>query len=247
MQKATEINISFYLKKYWFQLSIISIVFYVLISKDLSFQFNINKPDVENSIDIPNNTKNRKAKELITQKDSNPKIAKSEASFFSKIPFIGGGDNNASRKSELPKIDPIVIESYIKRFAHVAISERKKYGIPSSIIMANALFHSFAGKRDMAQSGNNHFAIPCTNDWNGPKGSYTGMCYRHYENAWTSFRDHSLYVTSGKYSKLKQLSSTDYKSWAKHLEAESFSEFNKLEAHLLDLIDKYDLSQLDFQ
>ena len=249
MQKTTEINILFYLKKYWFQLSLICLVLYVMVSKDLSFQFNINKPDQENSIELPNNAQKpgKKEKELITQNSSTPSVAKSEASFFSKIPFIGGGGKPSGKKSELPQVDDFAVQSYIKRFAHVAISERKKYGVPSSIIIANALFHSYAGKRDMAQSGHNHFAIPCSVDWTGPNGTYTGMCYRHYENAWTSFRDHSLYVTSGKFTKLRRLGTTDYKGWAKNLEAEGFSEFENLEKNLLQLIEKYDLSQLDFQ
>ncbi|MFT7606395.1 MAG: flagellum-specific peptidoglycan hydrolase FlgJ, partial [Saprospiraceae bacterium] len=222
MENTSTINLTFYLKKYWFQLSLVTIVLYVILSKDLSFQFNINNPDIENSIELPNNVQQpgKKEKELFTQKSSNPEVVKSEAGFFSSIPFIGSGSSSAKKKSELPQIEAFVIDSYLKRFANVAISERKKYGVPASIILANALFHSYAGKRDMAQSGNNHFAIPCTTDWNGPNDTYTGMCYRHYENAWTSFRDHSLFVTSGKYAKLRQLGSTDYKGWAKNLEAE---------------------------
>jgi flagellum-specific peptidoglycan hydrolase FlgJ len=249
MQNTIDFNFSFYLKKYWFQLSIISIILYVIISRDLSFQFNINNPNIENSIELPNNPQypDKKERELFTQKNTKPEIAKSEAGFFSSIPFIGNGNSSTKKKSELPQIDNYVIESYIKRFGNVAISERKKYGVPSSIILANALFHSYAGKRDVAFSGNNHFAISCSNDWNGPNGTYEGMCYRHYENAWTSFRDHSLYVTSGKYAKLRQLGSTDYKGWAKNLEAEGFSEFEDLEKNLLSLIEKYDLARLDYQ
>ncbi len=248
MQEKIDFNLRAYAKKYWFQLSLVAIVLYVLGSKDLSFQFNINDPAMENSTEHPEKAQHHKnkAKDLITANRKNPEIAKSEAGIFSKIPFIGSG-NNSRHKSELPKIDESIVHSYIKRFAHVAISERKKYGVPSSIIVANALFHSYAGKRDISLSGNNHFAITCTNDWNGARGTYAGNCYRHYENAWTSFRDHSLFVTSGSYSKLRQLSSTDYKGWAKELEKAGFSEFGDLEDNLIDLIEKYELHQLDFQ
>lgn len=248
MPEKVEFNVLSYIKKYWFQLSIVAIVLYVFTSKDLSFQFNINDPDEQN-IEVPEKAHQphkKKDKNLITANQSNPKVAKSEAGFFSKIPFIGGG-SSSTKKSELPKIDEHVVQSYIKRFAHVAISERKKYGVPSSIIVANALFHSYAGKRDMSLTGNNHFAIPCTGDWNGATGTYAGNCYRHYENAWTSFRDHSLYVTSGEYNKLRKLSSTDYQSWAKELERAGFSEFKDLEENLIGLIEKYELHQLDFQ
>lgn len=248
MQKNVDIKFSSYLKKYWFQLSIVAIVLYTLTNKDFSFQVNMNNPEIENSTEHPNNIKQKekKSKELITKNASKPKVAKSEASFFSKIPFIGGG-TTSKKKSELPQIDESVVNSYIKRFAHVAINERKKYGVPSSIIISNALFHSYAGKRDMSINGNNHFSIPCSQDWPGPNGTYAGSCVRHYENAWASFRDHSLYVTSGKYEQLRNLESTDYKAWAKHLEQKEFSSFNNLEKNLLELIEKYELNQLDFQ
>lgn len=249
MQKNIDFNVTPYLKKYWFQLSIICIVLYVLSNKDFSFQFNVNSPDQENTEELQNKAQEKgtkKERELLTAKGSQPQVAKSEASFFSKIPFIGGGSSTSHTKSELPKIEEQVVESYLKRFAHVAINERKKYGVPASIILANALFHSYAGKRELAVAGNNHFAIGCT-DWNGERGSYSGKCYRHYENAWTSFRDHSLYLTSGKYAKFRQLGTTDYQSWAKHLEAEGFSEVDDLEDNLIQLIEKYSLDQLDAQ
>jgi len=249
MQKKIDINVSAYLKKYWFQLSLICMVIYVMSNKDFSFQFNVNSPEMENVEEFQNKAqdgKTKKERELITAKKSNSKIAKSEASFFSKIPFIGGGSNTVEKKSELPKIEAKVVESYIKRFAHVAINERKKYGLPSSIIIANALLHGYAGKRDIAISGNNHFGIVCTSDWTGSGGEYGGKCYRHYENAWTSFRDHSLFLTSGKYERFRQLGSTDYKAWAKYLEQEGFSEFEDLESSLIKIIEQYSLDQLDF-
>lgn len=247
MQKTSEINFSTYLKKYWFQLSLICIAFYIVTSKDLSFQFNINNPKIENSNDWPDKVQQEgdKETERYTQNKSKLEIAKGEAGFFKSTPFIGRGNNQSGKKSEFPKIDEYVVESYLKRFSNVAINERKKYGVPSSIILANALFHSYAGKRDMTRSGNNHFGIPCSDDWNGENGTYLGTCYRHYENAWMSFRDHSLYVTSGNFEKLKQLGTKDYKGWAKNLEAVGYSEFEDLEKNLISIIEQYNLDLLD--
>lgn len=249
MQQDTNFDLKFYLRKYWFQLSIIAFVLYAVNSKDFSFQFNVTNPDMENAIKGTNKAKqkNKKTKqELITQKTDKPQIAKSEASLFSKIPFIGSG-SSSTKKSEWPKVDQLTIESYLKRFAHVAINERKKYGVPSSIILANALFHSFGGQRDMAHAGNNHFGIACSIDWQGGSSTYAGNCYRHYENAWTSFRDHSLFVTSGRFAKLRQLSATDYKAWAAALEDNNFSEFENLEENLVEIIEKYGLQELDLK
>lgn len=248
MQNTVTFNFSPYIqliKKYWFQLSLILLVLYVFGSKEFSFELNMNSPDTQNTTvpALPDSNKN-KPRELLTKKQKQPRVAKSEATLFSKIPFLGG---SSKKKSELAHVEESIVEAYLQRFAHVAINERKKYGVPSSIILANGLFHSFAGKRDIALSGNNHFGIQCSEDWAGQNGTYEGSCFRHYENAWTSFRDHSLFVTSGSYAELRKLSSTDYKSWAKQLEAKSFSEFEDLEDNLIQLIEKYGLHHLDLK
>ena len=238
-------NIIQYAKRHWFQLIIISFMLIVLMRKDFSFQINMNNPDnVEEPSSKPVENK-QKNKKLITQKEAETDSDSGILDRFS-LAFIGGGTTSLS-KSEFSKIDEKTIQSYLKRFAHVAISERKKYGVPSSIILANALYHGFAGTRDMAQNGNNHFAIACSSDWNGANGNYQNKCYRQYENAWTSYRDHSLFTTTGRYSYLVNLGPTDYKSWARGLEKNGFSEFPDLEKNLIEIIEKYELFHLDFQ
>jgi flagellum-specific peptidoglycan hydrolase FlgJ len=242
------INILQYFKKHWFQIIIVSFLLFVLMRKDFSFQFNMNNPDnVEQPSKRPAEMK-QKNKELLTQKVEDEKAEQQKPGLLDRfgLSFIGGGVVSAP-KSELSNIDEKTVEAYLKRFAHVAISERKKYGVPSSIILANGLFHSFAGSRDIAQSGNNHFGIGCSSDWQGDKLTFQNHCYRIYENAWMSFRDHSLFLTSGKYSNLLQFDQTDYKSWAKELEKRDFSEFPDLEKNLIEIIEKYGLSELDYQ
>lgn len=237
-----------YLKKYWFQIILTVFLLLVLSRKDFSFQVNLNNPGSMKEPNISVVESKQKPKELLTQKDE--KVAKGDSSSgildrFG-LSFIGGG-NASKTKSEYGSVAETVVEAYINRFAQVAISERKKYGVPSSIILANAIFHSFAGTRDLAQGAYNHFAISCSADWAGDRKTYQSKCYRNYENAWTSFRDHSLFVTSGKYSGLVQLGQTDYKSWAKELEKRGFSEFDDLEKNLRGIIEKYNLGQLDLQ
>ena len=138
------------------------------------------------------------------------------------------------------------IQAYIARFSKVAASERKKFGIPASIILGNALLHSLAGTAEIAEAGaNNHFALRCTPDWQGPQRTYAGQCYRQYENAWTSFRDHSFYITTGSFSHLRQLSDTDYKGWADALEKAGFSQEKDLGRQLVKAIQVYGLEKLD--
>lgn len=233
------------IKRNWFQLALIGMVLFVLLRKDFSVQFNLNNP-VEMEQDKAPRNASKKKKSLLTEKQGKREVAKAETSLFNTLPLIGGGSMK-KKKSELSDVPEATIESYIRRFAHVANSERKKYGIPSSIIVANALYHSFAGQRDIALHANNHFGITCTSDWNGGTQQADNNCYRSYENAWTSFRDHSLYVTTGKFSSLRQYGTTDYKAWARGLESLQFSNLPKLESNLIRLIEKYQLQQLDHQ
>ena len=60
-----------------------------------------------------------------------------------------------------------------------------------------------------------------------------------------SFRDHSLYVTTGEYADLRRLGSTNYRAWAKALEDARFAREDNLEGQLIELIERYQLFQYD--
>ncbi len=98
----------------------------------------------------------------------------------------------------------------------------------------------------MAQEGNNHFAIPCASDWSGSKGMYQGKCYRHYDNAWSSFRDHSTYLTSGRFPVLEKLDKQDFRAWAEGLEETGYSKSSRhLARSLIEVIENHQLYDLD--
>ena len=71
-------------------------------------------------------------------------------------------------------------------------------------------------------------------------------CYRRYEKAWTSFRDHSVFVTSGKFSDLRRCGETNFKDWAKGLERLGYpSTGGHLADDLIKIIETYQLERLD--
>lgn len=243
-----------YLKNNWFKLGFIVFLLFVTLKKDLSFNFNLNTPvkleesRPKQSLPVHESKKKKKKETYSENRKSGQSFSGSPSPVFERLDIasIGGeGKPRLSASAELAAVDEVIKIAYMERFAHVAVSERKKYGIPSSIILATALLQSKAGTRDMAKQGNNHFAIPCTSDWQGEVGSYQNSCYRHYENAWTSFRDHSRYITTGSFSQLRQLGSDDYKAWAKGLENLGYSEEGKLSKQLTELIGFYELYELD--
>ena len=238
-----------YLRKNWFNLTLVALLLFVFLKKDLSFQFNlnaparINQPLQEKYDNSPNKTQKSTKKGIYTQKQPQKTILDKF-----ELPYIGRMGKKYDPALELEKLDHAIKLAYIKRFSHVAISERKKYGIPSSIILASAMLHSQAGQTEMAQLTNNQFAISCASGWGGKTEQFGKKCYRKYDNAWMSFRDHSQYITSGNFAKLTKLDPADYKAWAKGLDRQGFSKYAKnLEESLIQIIEHYKLHALDFE
>jgi len=234
-----------YLQKHWFKVAFMSILIYLFVEKDFRFSFNLNAPADPESIELsPMDQKSPSGqkKEIFTERTKETKkiLDKFEIpSLFGKVP-------KSNPMLELMKVDEKLKHDYLKRFAKVVINERRKFGIPSSIILACGLLQSAAGQRDMSRLGNNHFALTCTLGWEGETGSYDGNCYRHYENAWTSFRDHSIFLTSSSFGQLSTIESSDYKSWAKGLEQLGYGgDMDNLANNLVEIIEFYGLNELD--
>lgn len=237
-----------YVQKNWFTVGIVAILVVAIFKKDFSFRINLNTPAKEAVPEekAPSEQEAQKpSKELYTENSggNTPKT-----SIFDRFDFspLGKEKKEAPQEIEaIQQLDDELKNAFIKRFAHVAIQEREKYGIPSSIIIANALLHSQAGISTISATANNYFQLPCTAEWQGQTKTVDKRCFRVYENAWTSFRDFSLYVTTGKFSRLRTLSPTDFTSWAQALEEEDFSRLPQLSRQLLFLIEEYSLSELD--
>lgn len=245
-----------YVRLNWFKLSLLGLLVFVFLRKDLSFQFHLNSPSQIEEVlppgagQAPIEAKKEK-EQILTQHKKVPQSKTPTQTYLSAVEIPSWFGNNSStnnKPKELSQIDKTTQQNYIKRFAHVAASESKKYGIPASIILANAILHSVYGQRDLTLGGNNHFGIPCTHTWSGESGGYNDACYRHYENAWASFRDHSLYLTSGQFAPLQELSAGDYKGWAHGLEQLGYSDiYNNLADRLIKLIETEELEGFDMR
>lgn len=240
-----------FLKKNWYKVGIILVLLFIVFKKDFSFRINLNtplQPKQEEHLPVKQSHKKQK-RELYTDKDTQTQPSnKSSVLDQLAVPFWNTSSNGQKPAylRELMEVDDEKKNAFIKRFAHVAITESQKYGIPASVIMANALLNSWSGEAPWAREGHNIFQLPCTDDWVGPKADYDGQCMRHYENAWTSFRDHSLYVTTGQYNtQFGSLSKEDIPQWAEVLGKTIFDHKNKYEESVLFVINEYMLNELD--
>ncbi|MEJ6981149.1 glucosaminidase domain-containing protein [Pedobacter sp. P351] len=138
---------------------------------------------------------------------------------------------------------------YIERFKSIAIEEMIKSGIPASITLAQGLLESASGNSILATEANNHFGIKCNVNWTGPTilkdDDSAGECFRVYENAEQSYRDHSEFLKRTRYSSLFLLDRNDYKGWAYGLKRAGYATNPKYADLLIDLIQRYELDQFD--
>ena len=141
-------------------------------------------------------------------------------------------------------------QEYIEMFAKVAIQEMIQYHIPASITMAQACLESSDGNSPLATEGNNHFGIKCKSTWTGPtirKDDDThDECFRKYQNAIESYRDHSEFLTgSMRYQFLFDYNIKDYKKWAYGLKKAGYATNPQYPERLLKIIEDFQLYKLD--
>ena len=61
---------------------------------------------------------------------------------------------------------PQARKQYIDTYKDIAVRQMHTYGIPASIILAQACLESGDGNSRLARQANNHFGIKC-HDWEG--------------------------------------------------------------------------------
>ena len=138
--------------------------------------------------------------------------------------------------------------AYINQYKNIAMQEQIRTGVPAAIKLAQAILESQTGKSRLATEANNHFGIKCKIEWKGPKiyhnDDANGECFRVYENAETSFIDHSNFLkTRTHYAFLFKLDVTDFTSWAFGLKQAGYATNPNYPALLIKAINDYDLAQ----
>lgn len=216
----------------FFRILIIFISFWLISSKNLSFSFSINNPFLNNSaleqteeIDIQNFGSVTRPVGLAKPVND---YAPVDASYFKER----------------------TAEQYIQRYKNLAIAEMKKYGIPASITLAQALVESRAGNSKLARRNNNHFGVKCFSKKCG-KGHCTNHLddhhkdfFRKYNSVWESYRNHSQFLSRGRYAHLKKYGK-DYKKWAVGLKKAGYATDKKYDKKLIGIVKRYKLYQYD--
>lgn len=141
-------------------------------------------------------------------------------------------------------------QTYINQYKDLAIEQMLRYRIPASITLAQGLFESAAGRSDLVRQGNNHFGIKCHTSWMGPKQYHDddarGECFRVYSDAKESYEDHSQFLArQSRYACLFNLSTSDYKGWARGLKQCGYATNPQYANKLIQIIELYKLHEYD--
>jgi LysM repeat protein len=144
----------------------------------------------------------------------------------------------------------IQAEDYIQNYKHIAIREMKYHGVPASITLAQGILESGMGTSMLATKANNHFGIKCHKEWTGKTIRHTddapNECFRVYNNAEESFKDHSQFLLSRPwYAPLFKLDVQDYKGWAHGLKKAGYATNPRYAEMLIDIIERHMLYVYD--
>lgn len=142
-------------------------------------------------------------------------------------------------------------EKYIAKYSAIAVNEMYRSGVPASITLAQGIVESASGQSVLATKGNNHFGIKCHRGWKGKTmkadDDRAGECFRVYDSAEDSFRDHSDFLRyRDRYKFLFDLETTDYAGWAHGLKKAGYATDPGYAGKLIKCIEDYDLARFDY-
>jgi flagellum-specific peptidoglycan hydrolase FlgJ len=166
---------------------------------------------------------------------------------YSNVSFWGGRNDANDKRTKKRAIQ----ESYIKRFVKIAQAETEKFGVPTSIILAQGILESNAGGSRLAVNNNNHFGIKCFSRACA-KGHCTNFTddshkdfFKKYESPWQSFRDHSVLLKRFHYRKLFRLNRKDYRAWAEGLQRMGYATDKHYAESLIRTVEDLGLNRWD--
>ena len=257
-----------YVDKHWFQIVIMALGCYVLFFKNISVQINMNggagveqavvvspqgaKPLTTEARAMPTAYRPQNISTVATvpakKQKNDPRIANT----FSNLTFVLSPDYG-----ERHNIDPAIVrqkvdycKGYVHKYLNLAKEERRKYGIPVSITLAQGLLESNVGDSRLAKESNNHFGIKCRRKCRGCTcRNYSDDdiydMFRVFESVGESYREHSILLTGSRYKHLLKLPKSDYVSWAHGLKKAGYATDKRYAQKLIQIIEFLGLHHYD--
>lgn len=260
--------------EYWFTGALVLIGLNLLVNKDINIQFSLidtaanitamanpslnNKqaPESAGLVAVPTNWKKEAAtssqKTNEKTKTKTKKWSDRKANTFSNLTFVLS-PTYAERHNINPSIAKEKVnncKSYAEKYAPVALKEKKEYGIPVSITLAQGILESNAGDSRLSLESNNHFGIKCRSKCRGCTcRNYTDDdvydMFRVFDSVWDSYREHSKLLTTRRYKHLLKLDQKDYKKWAHGLKKAGYATDKRYAEKLIQIIEFLELDKYD--
>jgi LysM repeat protein len=144
----------------------------------------------------------------------------------------------------------VAFVEYINQYKDLAVKHMEQFRIPASIILAQGILESGAGKSSFVKKSNNHFGIKCGKNWKGQgirrDDDVASECFRVYKKAEDSYLDHSRFLLErARYAPLFRLKVTDYKAWAIGLQNYGYATDKGYAQKLIRIIEDYGLHRYD--
>lgn len=138
------------------------------------------------------------------------------------------------------------VTDYINKYKGIAMSEMIRTGVPASITLAQGILESGCGQSELARESNNHFGIKCKPEWTGGKTYHDDdrrqECFRVYQSAEDSYRDHSDFLKNRPYyTDLFSLDPRNYRDWAYGLKKDGYATERDYPTNLIRIIETYHL------
>jgi Mannosyl-glycoprotein endo-beta-N-acetylglucosaminidase/LysM domain len=146
------------------------------------------------------------------------------------------------------KAQRLTIEEYVEQFKEIAMNEMRRSGVPASITLAQGILESESGNSELVKKSNNHFGIKCKSNWTGETVTHdddaNGECFRAYNNASDSYKDHSDFLKANqRYGALFNINPEDYTGWAKGLKKAGYATNPRYPELLIKYIEQNNLQQ----
>ena len=144
--------------------------------------------------------------------------------------------------------------AYAAQYAEEAKEQMRMYGIPASVILAQAILESSNGQSQLSRECNNHFGIKATASWlknGGEYGVYTddrpNEKFCKYKSVGDSYEHHSQFLKQNKrYAQCFTLSPDDYKGWTKGIERAGYATGGGYAASLQRIIESFPVEREEF-
>ncbi len=236
--------------KFLMRLAIGAILIYLLMNRDISIDIQFSDM-LDDSIparatDDANSPRPVQTSQKVSSGSKGLPQNDNRGNHFSNLPFGGAGKKVVTEAEKRRKM-----QLYVKKYAKIAQSQMREYGIPASITIAQGLLESDAGESRLAIENNNHFGIKCFS-----KTCKRGHCtnftddshkdfFRKFDSAVESFKAHSQLLSGERYQFLYRYRKTDYSSWAKGLRRAGYATDPNYHHKLIRLIQEMDLHDYD--